>query len=184
MAKRHSGKCHRKPEHSLGRQRGGTHNTAPGSHGSTSYRPRDQYRPANVTDAVDRHVSRATETDDSLHRYLRLLRFGRSTALLIGLVLLVGVAIFASGIEVAVAYAGLRPKEALGVGAVGSAAFILTVVLAVTRWFRVGVDMLSRAGKTGRVEALEATDEFANQIADAEECAREPVRLPPPPGAR
>lgn len=142
-------------------QRARTRPTASGSQGSTSYHPRDQYRPANITDAVDRHVSRATETEDALQRYLRLLRFTRSTTLLIFLVTFVPGVIFAAGIAMAVAYAGLRPMEALGVGLGGSAASILTVVLAVSRWLRVGVDTLARAGQAAR-EALEEKDEIAD----------------------
>lgn len=161
-AKHHRGKCNRKPKQGLGRQHVGSRNTAAGTHGSTGYRPRDRYRPANITDSVDRHVSRATETEDSLQRYLRLLRFGRSTTLLIVLVIFVPGVIFASGVATAVAYAGLRPMEAVGVGLGGSAASTLTVLLTISRWLRIGVDMLSRAGQVALEDALEATDEVAD----------------------
>ena len=161
-AKHHRRKRNRKPVQGPGRQRAKTRTTASDSQGSASYRPRDQYRPANVTDAVDRHLSRATETEDALQRYLRLLRFTRSTTLLIVLVTFVPGVIFAAGIATAVAYAGLHPMEALGVGLGGSAASILTVVLAVSRWLRVGVDMLAGAGQAAAREALEAEDEVAD----------------------
>ena len=149
----------RRQQKNSDRQDADVGSTAAPSRDSTSYHPRDQYRPANITDAVERHVSRATEAEDLLERYLRLLRFGRSTALLIVLTLFVAGAILTCGIAIAVTYAGLRPMEAVGVGLGGSAASVLTVVLAVNRWFRVGVDLLSRAAQTAREDALEASDE-------------------------
>jgi hypothetical protein len=183
VAKHRRGRRHREPNHRVG-QSDDTRTTASGSHSSASYRPRDQYRPADVTDAVDRHLSRATEADDSLERYLRLLRFGRSTALVAGFSLFGGAAILGSGITVAVAYAGLPLLEALGFGAGGSAAIILTLVFAIRRWFRIGVDMLSRAGQVGWSEAPSAVAQVVDLIAAVEEREREPMQLPPSPGAR
>jgi hypothetical protein len=94
---------------------------------------------------------------------------------LIGLGLLAAVGIFAAGIVAAVTYAGLRPMEAVGVGGGGIAACILTAILTVSRWVRIGADMRSRADHTEWEETLDATDEVADQIADVEERAREPM---------
>jgi hypothetical protein len=111
-----------------------------------------------MMDLVDRVFSRATETDESLERHLRLFRLGRSTALWIVFVIF----IFAAGFVAAVHYAGLDPMETLGFGLGGSGAFVLTVVLAVRRGLRVGVDMLDRAVEAAREEVLEAGDEVAD----------------------
>ena len=156
--KRRRGKRNPKPKQGRGQQHADTRDTPPDSHGSTSYRPRDGDPPVDITDAIDRHVSRATETDELLQRYLRLLRFGRTTVLLIVLTIL----IFVAGVGVAVVYAGLDPMETLGFGLGGSGVFILTAILVLRRGLKAGVDMLDRAVEAARDEALEPRDEIAD----------------------
>jgi hypothetical protein len=181
-ARHRRAKLHRQADQHAGQRRYGARNTDPSSQGSVSYRPRDDRGPASMKDLFDRHISRATETDDLQQRYLQLLRFIRSTVFSIGLVLLAACVLFAGGITVAVAYAGVPLLEALGFGAGGSAVIILAVVSRIRRWFR-GVDMLSRADQAEWAPDLEA-DEVADEIAAVEESVREPMELPPPSGAR
>src|SRR5262245_48618408 len=38
------------------------------------YRPRDRYGPSNAIDAIDRHISRSTETDDYQRRYFDMIQ--------------------------------------------------------------------------------------------------------------
>jgi hypothetical protein len=96
--------------------------------GLTGYRPRDELVPANLLDSLDRHISAATETESSLLRYLKLLHFGRSTALLLVGALLIGCLMFGAGISAAVMIAGLRPWTAIGAGATGSATLVVTAI--------------------------------------------------------
>ena len=103
-----------------------------------NYRPRDQFSPSNGVDSLDRHISRATETEDSLDRYLRLLRFARSTTLVLATLALVGCALFGAGVGFAIAIAGLRPLAALAIGASGSTAFGITVFLRMRAYLRSG----------------------------------------------
>lgn len=115
-------------------------------HDFVSYRPRDQSSPVNGVDSLDRHISRATETEDSLERYLRLLRFARATTLLLALLALVGSALFGVGVGFAIAIAGLRPLAAVAIGASGSAAFGITVVLRMRAYLAAGLRALLGSG--------------------------------------
>lgn len=108
-----------------------------------SYRPRDELSPVNGVDSLDRHISRATETKDSLDRYLTLLRFFRSTILQLAILLLVGCLMFGAGVGAAIVMAGLRPVVAVAIGAGGSTAFGLTVVIRLRAWLKSGLRMLS-----------------------------------------
>jgi hypothetical protein len=87
-----------------------------------------------VTDSVDRHVSRATETEEALQRYLTLLSFARSTILWVGVFLIVGSLVFGVGVGVAVTVAGLNPWVAGGAGVGGSTIFIVTATRKIRRY--------------------------------------------------
>jgi hypothetical protein len=145
-------KRRRRNRHRPGNSRGGRQSPshfrtgqgiAPYHQPSGSYRPRDQFSPVNGVDSLDRHISRATETDESLQRYLKLLRFARSASLQITGLILVSCLIFGAGVGGAIVIAGIRPLVALGVGAGGSATFILTVALKVCPYLRAGLRLLS-----------------------------------------
>ena len=127
-------------------------------HDFASYRPRDQLSPVNGVDSLDRHISRATETEDSLDRYLKLLRFVRSTTLLLAILLLTGCMVFGAGVGVAVAIAGLRPLTAAAIGASGSTAFGLTVVLRMRAYLRSGWRALFVMRAGDQQTEVESTD--------------------------
>jgi arginine exporter protein ArgO len=105
-----------------------------------------------MMDLVDRVSSRATKTDESLERHLRLLRT-------VVLLIVLPIFILVAGVAVAVIYAGQHPMETLGIGLGGSGAFIVTAILALRRGVR---DMLDRAVEAARDEALESRDEIAD----------------------
>lgn len=127
-----------------------------------SYRPRDELSPVNGVDSLDRHISRATETKDSLERYLTLMRFFRSTILQLAILLLVGCLMFGAGVGAAIVIAGLRPVVAVAIGAGGSTAFGLTVVIRLRAWLKSGLRMLSVRDRlsqiTGQQIGGDATD--------------------------
>jgi hypothetical protein len=111
-------------------------NTSPNLGDPAGYHPRDQLPPTNVADVVDRNISRATETDDVLRRYLVLLRFARSTMLLVVSIVLGCILIFWAGVALAVVLAGLHIWLACGVGAGGTFACIFTAVRNIRRYLK------------------------------------------------
>lgn len=105
------------------------------------YRPRDNRSPRNLLDAVERFVSRAIDSDETLGRCLRLM--GRVT-LLAGLLIL-GLMTLVVGIVVAIKLSGLSPWIAGGIGITG------TVAGSIAGW--AGIRRLGRRGtrpKTNR----------------------------------
>lgn len=124
---------------------------APSQPNFPSYRPRDELSPVNGVDSLDRHISRATETKDSLELYLALLRFVRSTVLQLAILLLVGCLIFGAGVGAAIVVAGLRPVVAVAIGAGGSTAFGLTVVVRLRAWLKSGLRMLSMRDRPSQI---------------------------------
>jgi hypothetical protein len=84
------------------------------------YRPRDDQVPIGLCDLADRHLSRATESDQVLRRYLFLL-LGLCG---MGIVLMIGAAALLLGIITAVRFAGLSPWTAGGLGLTGTATAI------------------------------------------------------------
>ncbi|WP_433734885.1 hypothetical protein ACQP0C_41810 (plasmid) [Nocardia sp. CA-129566] len=82
--------------------------------------PRQQKAPENVLDSVDRQLLRATADDYTLTRYLTLLRFLRSTVLMVGGIVVVAAAVFGVGIGAALYLAGVSLKMTVGFSALGS----------------------------------------------------------------
>lgn len=121
-----------------------------------SYRPRDELSPVNGVDSIDRHISRATETEDSLDRYLTLLRFFRSTVLQLAVLLLLGCLTFGAGVGAAIVMAGLRPVVAVVIGAGGSTAFGLTAVIRLRTWLKSGLRMLAMREGPSQLSEQEA----------------------------
>jgi hypothetical protein len=153
--KRRQARCRRTATN--GRRRRRSHltaglDTASSQERFASYRPRDQFSPVNGVDSLDRHISRATETEDSLDRYLRLARFVRSTTLLLAILLLVGCLLFGAGVGVAIAIAGLRPLAAVAIGASGSTAFALTVGVRIRGYLKAGWRALFASDPVKRIE--------------------------------
>jgi hypothetical protein len=109
----------------------------------TKYRPRDRFSPSDAIDAIDRHISRSTETDDYKRRYFEVLQALSGTfSSLIDSVLRVIIALFVccliwlAAIVFAIKYGGIPPWVALGCGTGGPTAFILAAFSGVRYWKR------------------------------------------------
>lgn len=83
---------------------------------SVVYRPRDDRPPEHNQDLIDRHVSRATESDSMSKRYILLIREFRNLIWII----VFSVLLLAGGISAAVAVAGVSPWVATGAAVAGA----------------------------------------------------------------
>lgn len=92
--------------------------------------------PANVHDLVLRLISRATRSEVMLKRHLALLGGVRRTVVVVGSVVLLGLALLAAGIAAAVLLAGASPPTAVSIGATGAATAASTGAIAIYRRFR------------------------------------------------
>ena len=135
--------------------------------GVPSYRPRDQIAPASFLDWLDRHVSAATETESSLRRYLQLLHFGRSTALLLAGAVIVSCLLFGLGVSTAALFAGVRPWTAVGFGAAGTTTFIVTAIFKGRGYLKAVVCALASVERIGSLsdplDADQAEQEASGQ---------------------
>ncbi len=120
-----------------------SHNADPDLRGPARSRPQNQSSETGVLDFIDRLVFRAAKTDASLRRHLALFRFARSTAVAIVIAMLVGSLVLGAGVATAVTFAGLHTAVALGIGAGGSATFVLTVALRGRRYLKAVLGALS-----------------------------------------
>jgi hypothetical protein len=82
----------------------------------TPYRPRDDRVPVDLCDLVDRHISRATESDPALRRYRLVLR----ELCAVGMVLAFCGTALLLGIIAVVRLVGLSPWVAGGLGLLGT----------------------------------------------------------------
>ena len=104
---------------------------------------KDQFGTANLRAFLRGLISAATESDEALNRHLKLFRFARSTLLTIAVIALLGSLMFGAGVAAAVFLAGMHLGVAIGIGAGGSASFILTVVVRSRRYLKVALSALS-----------------------------------------
>jgi membrane protein implicated in regulation of membrane protease activity len=88
--------------------------------------------PRNFLEWSDRHLTRATDDDRMLDRYLRIL----TSMLLIGLFVLVGMLLLFGGVMAAIHFAGVPPWGAVGVGGGGTAIVAYFIRRAVRRGLR------------------------------------------------
>lgn len=109
----------------------------------------DQFGTANLRAFLRGLISAATESDEALNRHLKLFRFARSTLLTIAATALLGSLIFGAGVAAAVFFAGIHLGVAIGIGAGGSASFILTIVVRSRRYLKVAFSALSEADPPG-----------------------------------
>jgi hypothetical protein len=98
---------------------------------SSSKLSQEQFVPVNLLHFVHYHLTRATSNRTMQRLYLRIAKFARATLILMTGLMLVASLIFGAGVAAAVAGAGLSPLTAIGIGASGSATFLLTVGLTV-----------------------------------------------------
>jgi Domain of unknown function (DUF397) len=98
----------------------------------TPYRPRDRFSPRDAIDAIERHISRSTETDEYRRRYSEMLRATSAmvssltrSVLSVMITLFVCCLIWLTAITFAIKYEGLPQWAALSFGASGPIAFVL-----------------------------------------------------------
>jgi hypothetical protein len=84
------------------------------------YRPRESRGPRDFLDWSDRHLSRATDDDQVLDRYVRALRALRSCVFSVALFALGSAALLIGGVMVAVHLAGVPLWAAIGIGGGGT----------------------------------------------------------------
>jgi hypothetical protein len=106
---------------------------------------RGQPQETNLRQAIRGLIRDATVDEESLRRHLKVFRFFRSTILVILTAVLLGAMLFGAGIAAAVAIAGIRLPVAVGIGAMGSGTFVLTVAVKMRRYLKVLVNALSAA---------------------------------------
>lgn len=73
------------------------------------YRPRDSRSPRDFLDWSDRHLSRTTDDDQVLYRYVYAAQFLRSSLRLVGLFVLVNAALLIGGAMVALHFTDVPP---------------------------------------------------------------------------
>lgn len=97
-----------------------------------SFRPRSGRPPSDSLDALDRHLLRATESDESLSRYRAIIREVRRVVVVLGLVVLACALLTGVGAAGALLLLGGSVEVAVGAGA-GVAGIAAGVLL---RWIR------------------------------------------------
>lgn len=115
----------------------------------TVYRasPRNQFGTANLRDFLLDLIDATTQNDEALRRHLKLFQFARSTIREAVAAVLVGSLIFGAGVAAAVTVGGMHVAVAVGIGAGGSATFILTVAIRCRRYFRAVLNALSATAR-------------------------------------
>ena len=86
-----------------------------------------QFVPADLLEFAHHHLERATNSEELQQRYLRLARFARGTLIILTVLVLAACLLFGAGVAVAAVLAGLPPMTAVGIGAGGTATFVLAV---------------------------------------------------------
>jgi hypothetical protein len=101
-----------------------------------SYRPRCDRPPNDALDAIDRHLLRATESDDVLARYRLIVREVRRGVVVVATVIFACALLGGVGVGAVVLVFGKSVQLGVGVGAaVGAAALVESGYLA-RRWLR------------------------------------------------
>lgn len=111
------------------------------------------------------HLLRATDGEDSQQLYLKLAKFVRSTLIVLIILVLVAFLIFGAGVAVAVASAGVPPLTAIGIGAGGTATFVLSSAVAGRAYVKAFLRMLAAAGLSALDQTSSVTEESAGSPA-------------------
>jgi hypothetical protein len=104
---------------------------------------RNRFDTANLRDFLLYLISATTESDETLRRNLVFFRFVRSTIREVVAAVIIGSLLFGAGIAAAVTFGGMHLAVAAGIGAGGSATFILTAAIRFRRYLRAVLSALS-----------------------------------------